>query len=154
MPWDFTYALYRAWMKADVPMGKPVNKTDFTKDLRAYVEEHPACGWTVTQSPVRTHNKILGNERLAVDYDLSNWFDMQPVGGSMCKIGIPHNMPMTARGLLRTSAAASEDEDEQPPQAPAVPTDDPVSRAVTITPEEVHVMSSKAAEAFEATLAS
>jgi poxvirus D5 protein-like len=112
VPWDFVYALYRAWLKQDVPMGKPVNKRDFMKKLRYYVEENEDCGWTATENPMRTMNRILGDEPLAVSYDLTEWFDMRPVGGSVRKIGIPHNMPVTARGLLRVGAAGSDDDDD------------------------------------------
>lgn len=60
---------------------------------------------------MRTQKRIVGNEPLAVGYDLSDWIDLQPVGGSMCKIGIPHNIPVSARGLLRAGTSPTDDED-------------------------------------------
>jgi len=158
LPWKFLYAVYSAWMRKEVPSGRPVSRREFNKRITNYVEATPACGWFVprgedgNQKILRTHDKILSEEPLAVEYDLSDWFDMQPVGGSMCKIGLPHNMPVSTRGLLRASVATGDD--DEPVQAPVVPADDPVSRAVSVTPEEVQDMSARAAEAFEATLAS
>ena len=60
---------------------------------------------------MRTEKRIVGDEPLAVGYDLSDWIDLQPVGGSMCKIGIPHNIPLMARGLLRAGTSPTDDED-------------------------------------------
>lgn len=146
LPWQFAYAVYSAWMKQEVPSGRPVSKREFTKRLTNYVETTPSCGWLVPrgedgrQKTVRTCNKILGEEPLAVEYDLSDWFDMQPVGGSMRKIGLPHNMPVSTRGLLRANIVLTDD--------------DPITITATTTPEALHEMSSKAAEAFEATVAS
>ena len=91
-------------------------KSQFNKRLTAYVDATPSCGWVVPhgadgkQKSMRTQNRIVGDEPLAVEYDLSNWFDLQPVGGSMCKIGIPHNMPVSARGLLRAGTSSTDDE--------------------------------------------
>lgn len=58
-----------------------------------------------------TRNRIVGDEPLAVEYDIHNWFDIRPVNGSVRKIGIPHNIPITARGLMRTNVALTDDED-------------------------------------------
>ncbi len=106
-------------MKKEVPSGHPVSAREFNKRLSAYVEANPTCGWTVPvgengkQKTIRTHNKILGEEPLAVEYDLSDWFDMRPVNGSMCKIGLPHNMPVSTRGLLRASVVLSDDDTDE-----------------------------------------
>ncbi|WP_304270467.1 phage/plasmid primase, P4 family [Pseudoglutamicibacter cumminsii] len=119
LPWKFIYAVYAAWMKKEVPSGHPVSAREFNKRLSAYVEANPTCGWTVPvgengkQKTIRTHNKILGEEPLAVEYDLSDWFDMRPVNGSMCKIGLPHNMPVSTRGLLRASVVLSDDDTDE-----------------------------------------
>lgn len=160
LPWKFVYAVYAAWMRKEVPSGHAVGSREFTKRLTAYVDATPACGWTIprgadgNQKTVRTHNKILGEEPLAVEYDLSDWFDMQPVGGSMRKIGLPHNMPVSTRGLLRANIVLTDDDTDGDVQAPVVLVNDPVGRAVSVTPEEVQAMSEQAAEAFEATLTS
>lgn len=119
LPWKFIYAVYAAWMKKEVPSGHPVSAREFNKRLSAYVEANPTCGWTVPvgengkQKTIRTHNKILGEEPLAVEYDLSDWFDMRPVNGSMCNIGLPHNMPVSTRGLLRASVLLSDDDTDE-----------------------------------------
>lgn len=117
LPWGFLYGVYSAWMRKEVPNGRAVSSREFNKRLTAYVDATPSCGWVVPhgadgkQKSMRTQNRIVGNEPLAVEYDLSNWFDLQPVGGSMCKIGIPHNMPVSARGLLRAGTSSTDDED-------------------------------------------
>lgn len=119
LPWKFVYAVYAAWMKKEVPSGRAVGSREFTKRLTAYVDATPACGWFVPrgedgkQKTMRTHNKILGEEPLAVEYDLSDWFDMQPVGGSMRKIGLPHNMPVSTRGLLRANIVLTDDDTDE-----------------------------------------
>ena len=160
LPWKFLYGMYAAWMRKEVPSGRAVGSREFTKRLTAYVDATPACGWIIPrgadgkQKTIRTHDKILGEEPLAVEYDLSEWFDMKPVGGSMRKIGIPHNMPVSTRGLLRATVMLTDDDTDGDVQAPVVPVDDPVGRAVSATPEEVQTMSEQAAEAFEATLTS
>lgn len=168
LPWQFVYAVYAAWMKKEVPSGRPVSRREFTKRMTAHVDATPSCGWIIPrgadgkQKTIRTHDKILGNEPLAVEYDITNWFDMRPVGGSVCKIGLPHNMPVSTRGLLRATVVLTDDdtdEDEQLAVAaesqPAVlAINDPIMFAVTATPEEVHERSAKAAATFEATLMS
>ena len=116
LPWGFLYGVYSAWMRKEVPNGRAVSSREFNKRLTAYVDATPSCGWVVPhgadgkQKSMRTQNRIVGDEPLAVEYDLSNWFDLQPVGGSMCKIGIPHNMPVSARGLLRAGTSSTDDE--------------------------------------------
>lgn len=118
LPWQFLYAMYSAWMRKEVPSGRPVSRREFTKRLTNYVEATPACGWTIprgadgNQKTIRTHDKILGDEPLAVEYDIMNWFEMRPVNGSMRKIGIPHNIPVSTRGLLRVDAAVVDDDAE------------------------------------------
>lgn len=117
LPWKFLYGVYSAWMRKEVPNGRAVNSREFNKRLSAYVDDNPSCGWVVPrgadgkQIPMRTEKRIVGNEPLAVGYDLSDWFDLQPVGGSMCKIGIPQNIPLMARGLLRAGTSPTDDED-------------------------------------------
>ena len=119
LPWKFLYAMYAAWMRKEVPSGHPVSAREFNRRLTAYVDATPACGWIVPvgedgkQKTIRTHNRILGEEPLAVEYDLSDWFDMRPVNGSMCKIGLPHNMPVSTRGLLRASVVLSDDDTDE-----------------------------------------
>ena len=103
-----------------VPSGRPVSRREFTKRLTNYVKATPSCGWIIPrgvdgkQKTIRTHNKILGNEPLAVEYDITNWFDMRPVNGSMRKIGIPHNIPVSTRGLLRATVALTDDDTDSP----------------------------------------
>ena len=117
LPWKFVYAVYAAWMRKEVPNGRAVGLREFNKRLSAYVDDNPSCGWVVPrgadgkQIPMRTQNRIVANEPLAVEYDLSDWIDLQPVGGSMRKIGIPHNIPLMARGLLRAGTPPTDDED-------------------------------------------
>lgn len=116
LPWQFLYAMYAAWMKKEVPSGRPVSRREFTKRMTAHVDATPSCGWIIPrgadgkQKTIRTHDKILGNEPLAVEYDITNWFDMRPVNGSMRKIGLPHNMPVSTRGLLRATVALTDDD--------------------------------------------
>lgn len=103
LPWKFLYGLYSAWMRKESPTGRPVSSREFTKRLTAHVCANPECGWAVTANAVKTASRIIGSEPLAIEYDLSNWIDLRPVGGFVAKIGLPHNMPSTARGLLRVS---------------------------------------------------
>lgn len=110
LSWKFLYAVYRAWMHDDVPSGRAVSKTVFEDRLKAYVDDNPSCGWTVTPAAVRTKNRIIGEEPLAVEYNLDQWFDIQPVNGSIRKVGTPHNMPISARGLLRVGTSSTDDE--------------------------------------------
>lgn len=117
LPWKFVHGVYSAWMRKEVPNGRAVGLREFNKRLSAYVDDNPSCGWVVPrgadgkQKSMRTQNRIVGNEPLAVEYDLSGWMDLQPVGGSMCKIGIPHNIPINARGLMRAGTSPTDDED-------------------------------------------
>lgn len=162
LPWKFVYAVYAAWMKKEVPSGRPVSSREFIKRLANYVEANPTCGWTVprgedgTQKTIRTNNKILGDEPLAVEYDLSDWFDMRPVNGSVRKIGIPHNMPVSTRGLLRATVVLSDDDTDegdspapqQEEQQPVIAVDERMLLAMTATQEELHERAEKAAAAF------
>ena len=116
LPRKFVYAVYRAWMHKEVPSGRPVSSKEFHKRLEAYVDDHPSCGWVVPLGAddkpknMRTKGLIVEEEPLAVEYNLDNWFDIQPVNGSIRKVGTPHNIPPTARGLLRTGTSSADDE--------------------------------------------
>ena len=116
LPWDFVYGVYSAWMHKEVPSGRPVSSREFNKRLSAYVDDNPSCGWFVPrdakgkQKKVRTKGLIIGEEPLAVKYDIDQWFDIQPVNGSIRKVGTPHNTPISARGLLRVGTSSTDDE--------------------------------------------
>lgn len=116
LPWRFSFRLYSAWMRKEVPSGHPVGGREFIKRMTDYVDKNPSCGWFVprgadgNQKAMSTQNRIVGNEPLIVEYDLHEWIDLQPVGGSMCKIGIPHNIPINARGLMRAGTSPTDDE--------------------------------------------
>ena len=109
LPWRFLYALYRAWLVKDQPSNPPLGYNKFVQHLTLVLQDTPDEGknWIVTPAATRTQNRIVGDEPLAVEYDLHDWIDIQPAGGSIRKIGIPHNMPISTRGLLRATAAAS-----------------------------------------------
>ena len=117
LPWEFVYAVYSAWMRKEVPSGRAVSRKAFTERLSAYVDDNPSCGWFVPrgadgkQKKVRTRGRMAGDEPLAVEYDISNWFDLQPVGGSIRKIGLPHNIKASYRGLQRAGTSSTDDED-------------------------------------------
>lgn len=119
LPWRFLYALYRAWLVKDQPSNPPLGYNKFVQHLTLVLQDTPDEGknWIVTPAATRTQNRIVGDEPLAVEYDLHDWIDIQPAGGSMRKIGIPHNIPISTRGLLRANAMASpgsaSDDDDQ-----------------------------------------
>jgi len=112
LPWRFLYALYRAWLTKDQPSNPPLGYNKFVKHLTLILQEAvgegEGYGWFVTPAAVRTKNRILGEEPLAVEYNLDQWFDIQPVNGSIRKVGTPHNMPISTRGLLRASACSDD----------------------------------------------
>lgn len=112
LPWRFLYALYRAWLTKDQPSNPPLGYNKFVKHLTLILQEAvgegESYGWFVTPAAVRTKNRILGEEPLAVEYNLDQWFDIQPVNGSIRKVGTPHNMPVSTRGLLRASACSDD----------------------------------------------
>lgn len=124
LPWRFLYALYRAWLTKDQPSNPPLGYNKFVKHLTLILQEAvgegEGYGWFVTPAAVRTKNRILGEEPLAVEYNLDQWFDIQPVNGSIRKVGTPHNIPVSTRGLLRASACSDdllseiEEDDESP----------------------------------------
>lgn len=112
LPWRFLYALYRAWLTKDQPSNPPLGYNKFVKHLTLILQEATSegdgYGWFVTPAAVRTKNRILGEEPLAVEYNLDQWFDIQPVNGSIRKVGTPHNIPVSTRGLLRASACSDD----------------------------------------------
>lgn len=112
LPWRFLYALYRAWLTKDQPSNPPLGYNKFVKHLTLIIQEAvgegEGYGWFVTPAAVRTKNRILGEEPLAVEYNLDQWFDIQPVNGSIRKVGTPHNIPVSTRGLLRASACSDD----------------------------------------------
>lgn len=112
LPWRFLYALYRAWLTKDQPSNPPLGYNKFVKHLTLILQEAvgegEGYGWFVTPAAVRTKNRILGEEPLAVEYNLDQWFDIQPVNGSIRKVGTPHNIPISTRGLLRASACSDD----------------------------------------------
>lgn len=124
LPWRFLYALYRAWLVKDQPSNPPLGYNKFIKHLTLILQEAvgegEGYGWFVTPAAVRTKTRILGEEPLAVEYNLDQWFDIQPVNGSIRKVGTPHNIPISTRGLLRASACSDDllnemDEDDENP---------------------------------------
>ena len=116
LPWRFLYALYRAWLTKDQPSNPPLGYNKFIKHLTLILQEAVGegeeYGWFVTPAAVRTKNRILGEEPLAVEYNLDQWFDIQPVNGSIRKVGTPHNIPISTRGLLRTGIRSDDLFDE------------------------------------------
>lgn len=116
LPWRFLYALYRAWLTKDQPSNPPLGYNKFIKHLtlilQEAVSESEGYGWFVTPAAVRTKNRILGEEPLAVEYNLDQWFDIQPVNGSIRKVGTPHNIPISTRGLLRAGIRSDDLFDE------------------------------------------
>jgi len=108
LPWKFLYALYRAWLSKEQPSSRPLGSNKFIKHFTLILQEDLDYGWTVTPAAVRTKNRILGEEPLAVEYNLDQWFDIQPVNGSIRKVGTPHNIPVSTRGLLRASACSDD----------------------------------------------
>ena len=116
LPRKFVYAVYRAWMHKEVPSGRPVSSKEFHKRLEAYVDDHPSCGWVVPLGAdgkpknMRTKGLIVEEEPLAVEYNIDGWFDLQPVNGSIRKVGTPHNIPISTRGLLRAGTSSTDDE--------------------------------------------
>lgn len=108
LPWKFLYALYRAWLSKEQPSSRPLGSNKFIKHFTLILQEDLDYGWFVTPAAVRTKNRILGEEPLAVEYNLDQWFDIQPVNGSIRKVGTPHNMPVSTRGLLRASACSGD----------------------------------------------
>ena len=119
LPWDFVYGVYSAWMHKEVPSGRPVSSREFNKRLSAYVDDNPSRGWFVPrgaggkQKKVRTKGLIIGEEPLAVKYNIDQWFDMQPVNGSIRKVGTPHNIPIFARGLQRMQRTGTSSTDDE-----------------------------------------
>lgn len=122
LPWRFLYALYRAWLTKDQPSNPPLGYNKFIKHLTLILQEAvgegEGYGWFVTPAAVRTKNRILGEEPLAVEYNLDQWFDIQPVNGSIRKVGTPHNIPISTRGLLRAGIRSDDlfdeiDEDDE-----------------------------------------
>ena len=117
LPWEFVYAVYSAWMRKEVPSGRAVSRKAFTERLSAHVDDNPSCGWFVPrgadgkQKTVRSSGRIIGEEPLAVEYNLDNWFDMRPVNGSIRKVGTPHNIKVSYRGLQRAGTSSTDDED-------------------------------------------
>ena len=116
LPWRFLYALYRAWLTKDQPSNPPLGYNKFVKHLTLILQEAvgegEGYGWFVTPAAVRTKNRILGEEPLAVEYNLDQWFDIQPVNGSIRKVGTPHNIPISTRGLLRAGIRSDDLFDE------------------------------------------
>ena len=116
LPWRFLYALYRAWLTKDQPSNPPLGYNKFIKHLTLILQEAvgegEGYGWFVTPAAVRTKNRILGEEPLAVEYNLDQWFDIQPVNGSIRKVGTPHNIPISTRGLLRAGTRSDDLSDE------------------------------------------
>ena len=116
LPWKFLYGVYSAWMRKEVPSGRAVSSREFTNRLTKYVDDNPSCGWFAprgadgNQKKVRTKDLIIGEEPLAVEYDINDWCDLQPVNGSVRKVGTPHNIPINARGLMRAGTSSTDDE--------------------------------------------
>lgn len=135
LPWDFLYEMYSKWMRKEVPSGRAVNKNEFNKRLSAYVDDNPACGWSVSrdangkQVPQRARPRITEVEPLAAKYDICCcWSDAHRVDISINRLGTPYVIPISARGLLRADTSSTDDEEPDH--------ESPVQEIESVTPSE------------------
>lgn len=102
VPWAFLYDLYKAWMKAANPSGRPVSRNEFTRRVRGSV----AAPWTCTDAaPVRpSTNNLLGRpEPLIMEYNLTEWMNQTYKGLEPDKLCVPSkiNNQQKVRGIMR-----------------------------------------------------
>lgn len=100
LPFNFLYDLYLAWMRRNVPNGKPVAKNSFIDELRSLFTGSTLYGFTYsTPNQIRSANKMTAPEPLIREYHLSTWINPKS-GGDPDKM-IQPILKSKYRGLIR-----------------------------------------------------
>lgn len=101
LPFNFLYALYRAWFRRNMPNGKEVSNRAFTNELKEIFEGSAPFGFTcIGSGQTRTGNRINQPEPLILEYNLRDWMNPNVSGADRDRKAIPVLRPRYY-GLVR-----------------------------------------------------
>lgn len=87
LPHTFTYPLYKAWMKKNVPSGQLLGKHAFIESLKNVVDMDD--DWCFTNKQTRVHGQMDRTEFLIGEYDLIDWKNPFYRGGDISQVCTP-----------------------------------------------------------------
>lgn len=113
VPWRFLYDLYLAWLPTEVPMGKPLQKIKFEKQVRQMLKSGSDWTWN-DKSGVKPRNRMSIPEPLINDYQLTQWMNPHYRGPDMDKLCTPNSdfAYKTTRGMERRNWKRPDDNKE------------------------------------------
>lgn len=105
VPWSFLYDLYKSWMKAMNPCGKPLSHKMFTLRVQDLLSAGECDGWESSATPVtpNPNTNMQGPELLIQRYGLTDWMNPAYKGGDPDKICTPNPgmLKQSMRGITR-----------------------------------------------------
>ena len=102
LPYEFLYALYKAWHAKFYPSGKVLGKGSFCSDIRTAIRNN--MDWEARENPVTTGKKIDKGEPLIGEYNLTDWQDHTYSGLDPDKKFRPNPLKTSYRGLVRVAS--------------------------------------------------
>lgn len=102
LPYEFLYALYKAWHAKFYPSGKVLGKGSFCSDIRTAIRNN--MDWDARENPVTTGTKIDKGEPLIGEYNLTDWQDHTYSGLDPDKKFRPNPLKTSYRGLVRVAS--------------------------------------------------
>ena len=102
LPYEFLYALYKAWHAKFYPSGKVLGKGSFCSDIRTAIRNN--MDWEARENPVTTGTKIDKGEPLIGEYNLTDWQDHTYSGLDPDKKFRPNPLKTSYRGLVRVAS--------------------------------------------------
>lgn len=105
LPFDFLYALYKAWFGKNCPSGTISNKSKFTNDIVNACQKSKIWGCDNARKTIRPGNHNMDRpEPLIVQYDLDDWKNPNYTGSDPKQIAMPA-LKANYRGLERREDA-------------------------------------------------
>lgn len=98
LPNQFLYDIYLAWLRENCPSSTPLNKTQFLRDLRRFLDTSKT--WYAPKSPRNVGHMMDKSEPLIAKYNLVNWFNPNYLGSDIEKRCHPE-VPDSSRGIQR-----------------------------------------------------
>lgn len=102
LPYEFLYALYKAWHAKFYPSGKVLGKGSFCSDIRTAIRND--LDWEARENPVTTGTKMDKGESIIGEYNLTDWQNLTYSGIDIDKKFRPFPLKSSYRGLVRVAS--------------------------------------------------
>lgn len=112
VPFTFLYALYRGWMKLNMPEGRPVQRNKFISEILSFVSKSEIWYTQGKSVQVRTSTLMDKPEPMIAEYHLMDWMNKQYKGNDISKMCMP-NLSTKYRGIQRYPNAPEGDSEKE-----------------------------------------